>query len=108
MALDISFRQQESTRRQRSLHQAVQTLEHRVAWMNLLMNSTQKLVSTLSSDELTGRLEIGACRRLLPHHSGYLELEDTDAAPGVIDIAVDEGSAARRFGNRSDLSISRI
>jgi C4-dicarboxylate-specific signal transduction histidine kinase len=73
LALDVSFRQQESTRRQRSLHQTVQTLEHRLAWMSLLMKSTEKLVSTLSSEELTGRLE-SVLQEALPHHSGYLEL----------------------------------
>jgi C4-dicarboxylate-specific signal transduction histidine kinase len=77
LALDASFRQQESTRRQRSLHQVVQTLEHRLAWMSLLMKSTQKLVSTLSSEELTVRLE-SVLQEALPHHSGYLEL-DTQA-----------------------------
>ena len=75
IALDVSFRQQESTRRQRTLHQAVQTLEHRLAWMSLLMKSTENLVSTLSSQELTSRLET-VLLEALPHHSGYLELQN--------------------------------
>lgn len=74
MALDVSFRAQEAARRQHSLHEAVQTLEHRVAWMNLLMKSTQRLVSTLSSQELAKRLE-AVLQESLPHHSGYLEIE---------------------------------
>ena len=73
MALDVSFRQQESLRRQRSLHQAVQTLEHRVAWMNQLMKATERLVSTLSSDELMARFE-SVLSEAVPHHSGFLHL----------------------------------
>ena len=76
LAFDVSSREQESTRRQRSLHQAVESLEHRVAWMNLLMTSTQRLVSTLSSGELMARME-AVFQEAVPHQSGFLELEDT-------------------------------
>lgn len=70
-ALRSAYAQQEEHRRRRSLARTLQSLEHRVAWMALLIEGAETLASTLERPQLVNRLS-EFVKQAIPHEGGSI------------------------------------
>lgn len=75
LALSAAYEEEEELRRKRALSQTVESLEHRVAWMALLVKGSEALVATLDRDLLRKTL-VDFVQQAVPHTGGYARFSD--------------------------------
>lgn len=76
LALRSAYDEEEERRRKRSLTRTVESLEHRVAWMALLVKGSESLVATLDRDLLRNTL-VEFVKQAIPHSGGHVSWSDS-------------------------------
>jgi len=94
IALKVALEEQRTRSRQRHLSRTVETLEHKIAWMGLLIKSTERLVSTLKSEALYSRLA-EVLQEAIPHRSGFIELKSGGGNGWGPEVHLSPGLAAK-------------